>query len=119
VVYMPFTIATNSPDHDEPLMFTNVAATDAAGVGVFLPATNGVLSVIVPPRVSIARTNGGIMQLAFNGSTNRNYLVQAATNLAAPQWLAFTNVVAGTNAVFDDVTASNFPVRFYRVQVAQ
>ncbi len=118
VVYMPFTIATNSPDHEEPLVFTNVAATDAAGVGMALPTTNGVLSVIVPPRVSIKLTSGGIRQLAFSASTNRSYAVQSATNLAAPQWLAFTNVISGSDPVFDDMTATNFPVRFYRVLVA-
>lgn len=119
VVYMPFTIAANSPDHDEPLMFTNVAATDAVGVGVALPVTNGFLSIIVPPQVGITLTNNGAIQLAFTSNTNRNYTIQAATNPDAPQWSSFTNVVSGSNPVFDDWTASNYPARFYRVQVTQ
>jgi hypothetical protein len=46
------------------------------------------------------------------------YIIQATTNPAAPQWLSFSNVVAGGNPVFDDATSPNFPVRFYRAQVA-
>jgi len=115
VVYMPFTIAANAPDHDEPLVFTNVVATDAAGVMVALPSSNGVLSVVVPPQISkIMPANGGVIHLTLTGSADRNYIIQAATNLAALQWFSFTNVVSGSNAVFDDTTAPNFPVRFYR-----
>jgi len=117
-VYMPFTIATNAPDHDEPLTFTNVSATDAAAEAVTLPTTNGVLAVIVPPRISgITPTNGGVMHLALTGSPGRNYIIQAATNLTTPQWLSFSNVLSGGNPVFDDATISNVPVRLYRALV--
>ena len=120
IVYMPFTIASNAPDHDEPLTFTNVFATDALAESVALSLSNGVLAVVVPPRISaIAPTNGGGMRLVLAGSAGRNYVIQAATNLAAPQWLPFTNILAGGSPVFDDVTASNSPLRFYRAQVAQ
>jgi hypothetical protein len=120
VVYMPFTIASNAPDHDESLTFTNVSATDAAAEEVALPSTNGVLAVVVPPQISgFMPTSGGVMHLALAGSPGRNYIIQATTNLAAPQWLSFTNVLAGGNPVFDDATTSNFPVRFYRALVAQ
>jgi len=116
LVYMPFTISSNAPDHDEALTFTNVNATDASAFFVALATTNGVLSVVVPPRLSaIARTNAGV-RLALAGSAGRNYMFQATTNLLAPQWLAFTNVV-GSNGVLVDMTASNFPVRFYRAVV--
>ena len=117
MVYMPFTISSNAPDHDEPLTFTNMSATDENGLAVALLATNGVLSVVVPPRVSaITRTNVGV-RLTLVGSAGRNYTFQAATTLVSPQWLAFTNVV-GSNGVFVDVTASNFPARFYRAVVS-
>lgn len=120
VLYMRFTIASNSPDHNEPLTFTNVAATDAAAEEVALPTNNGVLAVVVPPQISgITPTDGGVMHLALTGSSGRNYVIQATTNLTAPQWLSFSNVLSGGNPVFDDATATNFPVRFYRAQVAQ
>ena len=120
VLYMPFTIASNAPDHDEPLTFTNVAATDAAAEEVALPTTNGVLAVVVPPQITgITPANSGRMHLALAGSPSRNYIIQATTNLAAPQWLSFSNVLAGSNSVFDDTTASNFPARFYRALVSQ
>jgi hypothetical protein len=119
-VYMPFTIASNSPDHDEPLVFTNGFATDARAEAVALASSNGVLAVVVPPRISgITPTNGRAMHLALTGSPGRNYIIQAATNLAAPQWLSFTNVLTGGNPIFNDITASNFPVRFYRALIAQ
>ena len=120
VVYMPFTIAINAPDHDEPLTFTNVVATGAAAEEVALPTSSGILAVVVPPRITgITPTNSGVMHLALIGSPGRNYIIQATTNLAAPQWLSFSNVLSGGNPVFDDATATNFPVRFYRAQVAQ
>lgn len=118
VAYMPFFIATNAPDHDESLTFTNVFATDAAGDAVAMFSSNGVLAVVVPPLISaITPTNGGVMQLTLAGSPGRNYLIQATANLAAPQWLSFSNLVSGSNPIFDDVTAPNFPVRFYRALV--
>jgi len=118
VLYMPFTIASNAPDHNEPLTFTNVAATDAAAEEVALLTNNGVLAVVLPPQISgITPTNGGAMHLAFIGSPGRNYVIQATTNLAAPQWLSFSNILSGDNPVFDDTTATNVPIRFYRALV--
>ena len=119
VAFIPFTIAPNAPGHDEPLVLTNIAATDANGIQEVLSPSNGVLSIIGPPLITqIIPTNGGAIHLVLSGRPTRNYFIQAATNLAAPQWQPFTNLVSGSNGVFEDVTATNFPTRFYRAQLA-
>ncbi len=117
LAYVPFAIATNAPDHDEMLMISNVLMVSAQLIVV--PATvnsNAVLSVTVPPRFSaIFPTNAGAMHLELTGTTGRVYVIQAATNLALPQWspLATNTDITGT-LPFDDVSAAAAPSRFYR-----
>ena len=49
--------------------------------------------------------------------TNFNFTVQVSTNLAATNWLGFTNNLSVSNSliIFNDTTATNNPKRFYRV----
>jgi hypothetical protein len=55
------------------------------------------------------------MHLELTGTTGRVYVIQATTNLAAPQWrpLATNTDVTGV-LPFDDVSAGAFSNRFYR-----
>lgn len=120
VAYIPFTIPVGTPDHDESLLLTSVLATNAVGNSVSLLSSNGVLAVVFPPQISaIARTDAGKARLTLTGTTGRRYMIQAATNLAAPEWLSFPNVLTGPNPSFEDALAPNFPLRFYRVVVAR
>lgn len=117
VAYIPFTIASNSPDHDEPLLMTNVVLADAAADSV--PVTvnsNATISITIPPRFSsISRTNAGAIHLELAGAPGRVYAIQAATNLMLTQW---ENLTTNTNVTgilpFDDTSAGSFPNRFYR-----
>lgn len=55
--------------------------------------------------------------LRFSGSPGFGYVMEASTNLV--NWLALTNLVAGTDGLFEflDTSATNFPTRFYRLRV--
>ena len=55
---------------------------------------------------------------ALNLATNFSYRIQAATNLAQQPvaWIDLTNFTAGNSVFnFNDTSATNYPVRFYRV----
>ncbi|HXR07382.1 MAG TPA: LamG-like jellyroll fold domain-containing protein [Candidatus Acidoferrum sp.] len=83
--------------------------------------TNGALSVIatVEPQFSgMNQTSDGNFQFAGAGAAGVTYELDAATNLAPPiMWRFVTNGVAGQNGLFDlwDLSATNFPQRFYRI----
>jgi hypothetical protein len=117
LAYVPFTIASNAPDHDEMLTLSNMLLVNVQATNV--PVTvnsNAILSITVPPQFSaIFPTNAGAMHLELTGTTGRVYVIQATTNLAVPQWrpLATNTDVTGL-LPFDDVSAGAFPNRFYR-----
>lgn len=120
VAHIPITVPAGVPDHDESLSLLNVTSTNALGAPVASLVSNAVLAVVVPPQISaIVRTNSGPMHLTLIGSSARHYTIQSTTNLAAPVWLSFTNVLPGSNPSFVDATATNYPTRFYRAVVAQ
>ncbi len=82
-----------------------------------------VVSVAPPQFTGVTFTNGSI-QLAFSGPAGNSYRIWANTNVvAAPITNTWTLLVtnglfnANGNATFTDVTAANFPMRFYRVSV--
>jgi autotransporter-associated beta strand protein len=87
--------------------------------------TNGTLSVIatVPPQFGpMTQTSDGNFQFSGTGAAGVTYELDAATNLAPPIfWLFVTNAVADQNGLFQlwDLTATNFPQRFYRVTSGQ
>jgi hypothetical protein len=80
--------------------------------------TTQVLTATNPPALApsfslIAFTNGQF-QFTVNGTAGTNYVVQATTNLAAPNWIALT-----TNAAPFLFTESNLvPQEFFRADVA-
>jgi hypothetical protein len=58
----------------------------------------------------------GVFKLSVRGEIGRDYLLQATTNLAAPNWTDVTtfNQSQETMSV-QDPDATNYPARFYRV----
>ena len=117
LVYVPFTIASNAPDHDEPLALSGVMLVAASSFNVpVLVSSNATLSITVPPHfTAIFPTNLGAIHLELTGAAGRAYVIQAATNLTQPQW---TPLITNTNLTgvlpYDDASAGNFPIRFYR-----
>ena len=94
--------ATDVTSGDTSEFSADVAATSAAGpirfVGPF----------------TWSSANG--FSLAISLTTNLHYRVQASTNLATTNWVDLTNFTATNSPViFQDRSASNRPVRFYRV----
>jgi hypothetical protein len=82
--------------------------------------STGVVSVVataLPAFTSFAPA-AGMFTLGGTGAASQSYTLEAATNLSPPIfWLPVTNVVAGTNGLFEllDLDATNHPQRFYRV----
>ena len=117
-VYVPVTIAADAPDHNESLLISNVVLSSAAGTQLAVTVnSNAVLSVAVPPVFSaIFPTNVGAMHLELTGTAGRTYIIEATTSLAPPQLSPLaTNTDATGILPFDDVSAVDFPSRFYRV----
>jgi len=55
--------------------------------------------------------------LRCGGSAGFGYVMEASTDLT--DWVALTNLVAGSDGLFEflDISATNFPIRFYRLKV--
>jgi autotransporter-associated beta strand protein len=64
----------------------------------------------------ITTNANGTVTVGFAGVPNETYIVQGATNVAAPVWVSLSTNVAGTNGLwnFTDLDAPKFPSRFYR-----
>jgi len=86
-------------------------------------AAGTILITIAPPSTNVTHnitgivTNGnGTVTISFAGVPNETYVVLAATNMAAPVWVALSTNVAGTNGLWNytDPDAASYPSRFYR-----
>jgi autotransporter-associated beta strand protein len=99
------------------------------GVGLAWNTTNltvnGALSVIataLPQFSSIVQSGDGNFIFSGTGAAGVTYELDAATNLASPVlWFFVTNTVADQNGQFQlsDLSATNYPQRFYRVLSGQ
>jgi hypothetical protein len=99
-----------------------VAETKASGSGYNNVATVNDLSDLFlgTPTILAGQTlpGGGGFQLTFTGPASQTYQVRASASLATPEsaWTVLGNgTFGGTNAIFADTTASNFPVRYYSI----
>ena len=91
-------------------------APDLAVVGSITPVVSTTNTPPAPPTLSSAGFADGQFQFLLTGTAGSNYVVQAATNLAAPDWVSLM-----TNAApfwFIESNANQFEQRFYRSQVA-
>ena len=99
------------------------------GVGLAWNTTNltvnGTLSVIataLPQFSSITQSSDGNFVFSGTGAADATYELDAATNLQSPVlWFFVTNTVADQSGLFQlfDLSATNFPQRFYRVMSSQ
>jgi pectate lyase len=114
--------ATNST-----LILSNVQPTDAGVYSVVVSniaggvmSTNAalVVSVTTPsqPQLSGPGYTNGTFSLTVNGSTGHDYIVQASTNMV--DWSSiFTNPMPTLPFTWSDPGASNYGLRFYRIQL--
>ncbi|MDZ4861685.1 MAG: cohesin domain-containing protein [Candidatus Hydrogenedentes bacterium] len=66
---------------------------------------------------ALTRSPDGKATFEFGGITGRSYTIQASTNLV--QWVNLGNGTVTNGLVnFNDTNASNFPFRFYRLQMS-
>ncbi len=121
LVYEPFSISSNAPDHDETIIISNIVVSTPGGTLIPAGGSNGVLSIAVPPRfTSIFATNNGAIHLELSGTTGRSYVLEAETNLFPAQWMPLaTNAAVNGFVEWDDAAAGAFPVRFYRAAFQQ
>jgi alpha-tubulin suppressor-like RCC1 family protein len=100
---------------------TNLIAACYSGDSVYGPSTN-TLSQVVTNRVlnitGIAPTADGNFGFSFAGVPGDSYVLEGATNLAAPVWLPIFTNTADVNGLLqvEDGYATNYPARFYRIQ---
>ena len=86
---------------------------------------SGTLSVVatVPPQFGpMAQTGDGNFHFTGDGAAGVTYELDGATNLSLPiLWFFVTNAVADQNGAFElwDLSATNFPQRFYRITSGQ
>ncbi len=114
---------TNAP------VATYIITPGQATGGTFTPANynigynTGTLTVTTPTNsipvtiVGVTRLANGTVHLNFTGTPGYVYLIETATNLAAPiTWTTLSTNTADTNGVFSftDLSASNYDNRYYR-----
>jgi hypothetical protein len=121
LVYVPFSISNNAPDMDETLALTNVVVSSPAGTQIPAGASNGVLSIAVPPQfTAIFPTNNGNIHLRLSGTTGRSYVIEARTNFSPAQWIPLsTNIATNGFVELNDVSGSALSSRFYRAAFYQ
>jgi hypothetical protein len=76
--------------------------------GVFIPSS------VTPPTLTASNHFGTQFSVQLNGTPGINYAIQFSTNLALPNWTAFTtNSPTNGTLSFTDPSATN-KSRFYR-----
>jgi hypothetical protein len=85
--------------------------------------TNGTLAVVssAPPAFnSITSLADGNFRLNFSGASGQNYELRATTNVAlvpVTLWnLLSTGTFGAGPVIFDDLSATNYPQRFYQIR---
>jgi hypothetical protein len=68
------------------------------------------------PQLSTPGYTNGTFSLTVNGPSGHDYVIQTSSNLA--DWTSiYTNPMATLPFIWNDLGASDFSRRFYRVQV--
>lgn len=104
--------------------FSNSLAGGTFALGI-VATTNLVLAYSPPlPPAQTSMGMGALNGISIGGQgvAGLRYHLEGATNLASPAfWQPITNAAAGTNGLFvlPDTSATNLPVRFYRVRETQ
>ena len=85
---------------------------------------SGTLTVIstAPPAFGpITALGDGNFRLTFSGPTGRDYELRATTNLALTPitfWdLLDNDTFSSSSMIYDDLSATNYPQRFYQIRV--
>jgi hypothetical protein len=113
------------------LTLVSVSPTNAGDYFVVANASGGsstsavatlTVSFIPPGITGVAFSLDGGFTLNLTGTPGYTYVLEGTTNLFSPvNWLPVATNTLGTNGVwqFADVSATNFPLQFYRLKFAQ
>jgi len=127
-----FTGNAPSPTNDSTVFSASYGYTDPATV-CYLPGTTGWGAMfdglptapwfLPNPVILNNSANFGVQPGGFgftiSWATNVSVVVEAATNLANPVWIPVsTNTLTGGTNYFSDPQWTNYPDRFYRVQLS-
>ena len=90
--------------------------TGASGPRAELRGDDILVSAGAPAFTRVQPLPDGRVQFQINGSPDRQYVIEASTNLT--DWSALQTMTAGTNGAFDfvETNSSSFPVRFFRAR---
>jgi hypothetical protein len=106
--YVPNTI----PIFNEPLTVYYLPGT--AGWGTTFA---GMTAISWNPQVQTLGLQTNQFGFAITGNSNVVVVVDACTNLAAPDWLPVqTNTLAAGSTYFNDSQWTNYPIRYYRLR---
>jgi hypothetical protein len=74
-------------------------------------------AVLVPPTILSQQALGGSFQLVFTGPDGQPFKVLASTDISLPMtnWTVLTNGAFAGAVTINDLTATNYPARFYRI----
>ncbi|HEY1662150.1 MAG TPA: immunoglobulin domain-containing protein [Verrucomicrobiae bacterium] len=76
----------------------------------------------VPDITGVTSISDGSVTLTFSGAPGTNYVLEATTNLLSPDdWIPVTTNTPDTNGLwqFTDTSATNYPLRYYRLMLPQ
>jgi autotransporter-associated beta strand protein len=89
--------------------------------GFIVSGTLAVISTAPPAIDSVATLGDGNFRLIFSGPTGQDYELRASTNLAllpVTLWdLLNSGTFGNSPVIFDDLQATNYPQRFYLLQL--
>jgi hypothetical protein len=79
------------------------------------------ISVVLPAIAGVVANADGSVTLDFTGAPGPVYILETTTNLSPSSWLPVATNTLGTNDVwqYTDGTATNYPQRFYRLELTQ
>ena len=112
ITYTPPTNYTGA----DSFTYTLADSFGAAVTGTVSVTVNAAGSGQTANITSFALQPDGSAKMKFAGIPGRNYLIQATTNIALPNWVTIATNTAGTNGlfIFIDNDAPNYPSRYYR-----
>jgi hypothetical protein len=98
---------------------TNQVSVTVSNTGTTLSATNNfkiIVNPLVQPAISSINVSSGQVSLVATGMPGPDYTLWASTNLTAWQIVVTSNKPV-LPVTLSDVNSSNFPIRFYRIQL--
>ncbi|HMD53164.1 MAG TPA: hypothetical protein VKJ65_01270, partial [Phycisphaerae bacterium] len=116
-----YTFYTSAPFRATNSVMTLDFADDGLSVVTYVSWIDDVSIYALPVSIAGGKNNDGQFQVQFIGDTNLSYTVLETTNLTLPlsNWdvMGPALIQGGNSFLFTDITATNYPQRFYKVRL--